>query len=81
MKDELIALYGEDQIAELVDLAVRKLVDDLLKGGATKITNRLSFGRTDPNEPSAITDYTLTFAELLSRTDPMANMPDPCAQG
>ena len=70
LKDELVGLYGEDQIAVFVTMTARKEVDDWLKGGTTKINNRLSFGRDDPNEPGAVADYSVTFDELLARSDP-----------
>ena len=70
LKDELVGLYGEDQIAGFVTVTVRKQVGDWLKGGTTKINNSLSFGEDDPNEPAAVADYSVTFAELLARFDP-----------
>lgn len=70
LKDELVNLYGEDQIGEFVVVAARKQVDDWLKVGTTKINNNLSFGQDDPNEPAAVADYSVTFAELLARLDP-----------
>ena len=70
LKDELVGLYGEDQIAVFVTMTARKQVDDWLKDGTTKINNRLSFGRDDPNEPAAVADYSVTVGELLARSDP-----------
>ena len=70
LKEELVSLYGEDQIAAFVTITARKQVEDMLKGGTTKISNNMSFGQDDPNEPSAVADYSLTFAELLARLDP-----------
>ena len=70
LKDELVGLYGEDQIAVFMTMSARKQVDDWLKGGTTKINNRLSFGQDDPNEPAALADYSVTFGELLARCDP-----------
>ena len=63
-------LYGEDQIAVFVTTTARKQVDDWLKGGTTKINNRLSFGQDDPNESATVADYSVTFAELLARFNP-----------
>lgn len=70
LKDELVDLYGEDQIAALVTMTGRKQVEDWLKVGNTKINNNLSFGQGDPNNPAAVADYSVTFAELLVRLDP-----------
>jgi len=70
LKDELVSLYGEDQISVFVTMTARKQVDDWLKGGTTKIDNKLSFGQGDPNEPAAVADYSVTFAELRARCDP-----------
>ena len=70
LKDELVGLYGEDQIGVFVTMAARKQVNDWLKGGTTKINNSLSFGQSDPNQPAAVADYSVTFAELLARFDP-----------
>lgn len=70
LKDELVDLYGEDQIAAFATMTARKQVADLLKGGTTKINDNLSFGKDDPNEPAAVADYSVTFAELLARLDP-----------
>ena len=70
LKDELLDLYGEDQIAVLTKTTARKQVDDWLKGGATKLNNRLSFGQDDPNEPAAFADFSATIAGLLARFDP-----------
>jgi len=70
LKDELVSLYGEDQIAVLMTTTARKQVDDWLKGGKTKVSNHLSFGRGNPNNPAAIADYSVTFGELLARFDP-----------
>ena len=70
LKDELLDLYGEDQIAVFATTTARKQVDDWLKGGATRLNNRLSFGQDDPNKPAAVADYSVTFAEVLARFDP-----------
>ncbi|MXY07242.1 MAG: hypothetical protein F4058_05805 [Rhodothermaceae bacterium] len=70
LKDELLDLYGEDQIALFVTTITRMQVGDLLKSGVTKINNRLSIGQDAPNEPGAIADYSVTFAELLAHFDP-----------
>jgi hypothetical protein len=70
LKDELLELYGEDQIGVLATTAAIRQVDELLKGGKTKLNNRLSFGKGDPNKPAAVADYSVTFAELLARFDP-----------
>ena len=70
LKDELVGLYGEDQITVFVAMTVREQVDEWLKDGTTKVDNNLSFGKDDPNEPTAVADYSLTFAELLARIDP-----------
>lgn len=73
LRDELVDLYGEDQIGLFMTLKARKQVRDWLKGGSTKINNinnRLSFGRDDPKDPAAVADYSVTFAELLARSDP-----------
>ena len=69
-RDELVDLYGEDQIAVFATMTARKQIEDLLEGGTTKSNNNLSFGRDDPNDPSAVADYSVTFAELLARLDP-----------
>ncbi|MCY3956406.1 MAG: hypothetical protein OXF47_10515 [Nitrospira sp.] len=53
LKDELVSLYGEDRISVFVTMTARKQVDDWLKGGTTKINNKLSFGQDDPIEPTA----------------------------
>ena len=45
-------------------------MDGILKGGKTKAGNRLFFGRDDPYDPGATADYSLTFAEMLARSDP-----------
>ncbi|MXX17742.1 MAG: hypothetical protein F4Z52_11270 [Gammaproteobacteria bacterium] len=47
----------------------RSQVNDWLKSGTT-MSNKLSFGQGDPNEPSTVADYSVTFAELLPRFDP-----------
>lgn len=70
LKDELLALYGEDQITALTTMTVRKQVEDWLRDGTTKINNSISFGEDDPNDPTAVADYSVTFAELLPRFDP-----------
>ena len=70
LRDELIDLYGEDQIAVFVAMTARGQVEGLLKGGKTKPSNRLSFGQDEPNEPRAVADYSVTFSELLARCDP-----------
>ena len=59
LKDELVGLYGEDQISVFLTLTARKQVDDWSKTGSTKLHNRLFFGQTDPNDPSAIADYSV----------------------
>ena len=41
-----------------------------MKSGTSKINNSMSFGEDDPNEPAAVADYSVTFAELLARFDP-----------
>ena len=70
LRDELVGLYGEDEIAVFVAMTARNQVNDWLKGGSTTINNRLSFGQEDPNEPAAVADYSVTFGELLARCDP-----------
>ena len=70
LKDELVDLYGEDQIAGFVTATARKQVEDWLKGGTTKISNNMSFGEDYPNETAAVADYSVTFGELLARSDP-----------
>ena len=70
LRDELLDLYGEDQIAVFVTMIARKQVEDWLKGGLSKIDSRLSFGPDDPNDPAAIAGYSVTLAELLARSDP-----------
>lgn len=70
LKDELLGLYGEDQIAVFATTTAYTQVRDWLKSGPAKINNRLSFGQDDPNEPAAVADYSVTFAELLTRFDP-----------
>ena len=70
LKDELVSLYGEDQIALFVTVTARKQVEDWLQGGTTRINNSMSFGEDNPNEPAAVADYSVTFAELLARFDP-----------
>ena len=70
LKDNLVDLYGEDHLAFYVAWAARQHVDGILKGGKTKANNSLWFGRGDPNDPGAIADYSLTFAELLAQSDP-----------
>ena len=71
LKDELVDLYGEDQIGVFVTVAARKQVDEWTKDGTTKFNNSLSFGQDDPNDPAAVADYSVTLAELLARFDPM----------
>ena len=71
LKDELVGLYGEDQIAEFVTMTGRKQVEDMLKVGNSKINNNLAFGQGDPNDPAAIADYSVTFVELFARLDPV----------
>lgn len=70
LKDELVNLYGEDQIAGFQSMLARKQVSEWLKNGNTKINNTLSFGNEDPNNPAAIADYSVTFAGLLARFEP-----------
>ena len=70
LKDELVGLYGEDQVSVFLTLTARKQVDDWSKTGSTKLHNRLFFGQTDPNDPSAIADYSVTFRDLLVQADP-----------
>ena len=70
LKEQLEDLYGEDEIAAFVTTTARKQVDAWLEGGTTKMNNRLSFGRGDPNEAAPVADYSLTIAELLARCDP-----------
>jgi len=70
LKDELVGLYGEDQIALFVTMTARQEVETWLKGGTTKIDNSLSFGQGDPNDPETVADYSVTLAELLARCDP-----------
>ena len=70
LKDELVDLYGEDQIAKFVMLTGRRQVEDMLKVGNARINNNLSFGQDAPNNPAAVADYSVTFAELLSQLDP-----------
>ena len=70
LKDELVDLYGEDQIVMFVTTTARNQVAEWLKDGTTKMSNRLSFGKGDPNVPAAVADYSVTFAELLARCDP-----------
>ena len=70
LKDELVDLYGEDQIEMFATMTARKQVENMLKGGTTTINNNLSFGQNDPNDPAAVADYSVTFAELLTRLDP-----------
>ena len=70
LKNELVDLYGEDQIEGFATMAARKQVEDILKGGSTKINNNLSFGQNNPNDPAAVADYSVTFAKILIRLDP-----------
>lgn len=70
LKDELVGLYGEDQIAEFVTITGRKQVQDMLTFHNTTINHRLFFGQGDPNDPAAVADYSVTLAELLARLDP-----------
>ena len=70
LKDELVDLYGEDQTAVFAANTARKQVNEWLNGGTTKVSNRLSFGQDNPNESTAVADYSVTFAELLARFDP-----------
>ena len=53
LKDELVDLYGEDQITVFVTMTARKQVDDWVQDGMTKINNGLSFGLDDLIEPAA----------------------------
>ena len=70
LKDALVSLYGEDQIALFVTLTARRKVCDWLDRGTTRPDNHLSFGRGDPNDPAAVADYSVTFSEFLARADP-----------
>ena len=65
-----MGLYGEDAIAGFTKDTAHKRVEDLLKSGTTQINNSLSFGQSDPNEPAAIADYSVTIVELLALCDP-----------
>ena len=70
LKDDLWNLYGEDQIAAFVSMSARKQVEKCLRGGTTKFNNSISIGEGDPNDATAIADYSVTFTELLSWIDP-----------
>lgn len=70
LKDELVDLHGEDQVAVFVSTTARRQVNDRLKGGTAGINNGLSFEQDDANESTAVADYSVTFAELLARFDP-----------
>lgn len=70
LRDDLVSLYGEDQVSLLAMMAGRDRVSSMLKGGRSKLNNNFSFGKSDPNEPGAVADYWLTFSELLDRLDP-----------
>ena len=71
LKHELECLCGEDSLATFAWVAARNQVRGILKLSSTKITNRIFFGESeDPNNPEAIGDYSLTFAELLQRLNP-----------
>ncbi len=72
LRDELVDLYGEDQIGVFATVAARRQVDEWTNGGTTKINNSLSFGQDDPNDPAAVADYSVTLAELLARFDPVS---------
>lgn len=74
LKDKLVDLYGEDMIALFATMVARRHVDELIEGGLTTTTNRLSFGQDDPNDPSATEHYNITFGELLDRTDPACHV-------
>lgn len=69
LRDELVDLYGEDQIAGFQAMTARRAIGAWLQGDTT-INNRLSFGESDPNEPGAVADYSISFRELLARCDP-----------
>lgn len=66
LKDELVGLNGEDQIAAFLTMLARKLVSDWPKEGKTKLSNSMSFGRGNPNNPAAVADYSVTFASLFA---------------
>ena len=70
LKDELVDLYGEDQVASFVMMTVRKQVEDMLKARNTKINNKLFFGQGNPNDPEAVADYSVTFAKFFTQLDP-----------
>ncbi len=70
LRDELVDLYGEDQVALFVTATARRQVNDWLKGGTAKINNTLSFGQEAPNEPAAVAEYSVTIGELLARLNP-----------
>lgn len=70
LKDELVGLYGEEQIAMFVMKTAREQVNEWFKGGTIKIHNKLWFGKSDPNNPTAVADYSVTIAELLLRLGP-----------
>ena len=62
-------------------MTTRKQMDDWVRGGTTKINNRLLFGQGNPNEPATVVDYSVTFAELLGRIDPAGQQAKAVRQG
>ena len=74
LKDKIVDLYGEDQIALYATMVARQHMDKMIEGGRTKFTNRLFFGPDDPNDPSATATYNITFGELLERTNPASQV-------
>ena len=66
LRDELIDLYGEDQIAGFAAMTAGKVVRSWLNERST-IGNRMSFGEGDPRDPETVADYSVTLGELLTR--------------
>ncbi|MCY4277783.1 MAG: hypothetical protein OXE81_08125 [Gammaproteobacteria bacterium] len=70
LKNELLDLYGEDQVAAFAAIKARRQIEEWLKSGSAKTDGSMLFGEGDPNDPAATADYSLNFAELLQRFDP-----------
>ncbi len=67
LHDDLLDLYGEDQIALFVTATARKEVERWLNEGDTTIDNTLSLGKDGPKESTALVDYSLTFSKFLDQ--------------
>ena len=68
--DELVGLYGYQLQMNLSISEWHKLLDAIGKQHGTRMENRVSFGKDDPNDPNATYEFSAKYGNMLDANSP-----------